>query len=192
MFLSGYPRWIPPTTALLVVALAALGGCTTGEEGLGLGLKASPAPSAGDVTGGITTGGGTTQASPTPGASATPAPTPTPAPYAIALTVTPATAQLSVPAGTGTGTVAGYPTSVQLSALVTMSNGSTSNSVTWVSSNPDVAWVVPTTGLVTIMGPGTGTGPWNVQIQAISADQKKTGVANITVTAEGEVTLNVE
>lgn len=191
--MRGIPRALPPLAAALAVAIAAVGGCT-GEEGVaGLGLKRpTAAPSSGNLAGGSSTPG---SPSPTPSASAptpTPSPTPTPQAVALAVSISPATVQLSVPAGAGAGLPANYPTTAQLSALVTFSDGSTSSVATWVSSDPSVVAVGPTTGLVTVQGPGVGTGPWTIPIQAYSADQKASGVRNVTVSAEGAVAIEAQ
>lgn len=185
-------RGIRPALSMMTVVLAlsfgGLSGCTGAEDTLGFGPgKASPTPG---LTGGV---GANPTPTPTPSSSPSPTPTPSasPTPAALAVSISPATVKISVPAGIGAGPEANYPTSAQLSALVTMTGGGTASTVTWVSLSPEIA-TVDQSGLVTAIAPGSGAGPWTVQIQATSADLKATAIRNVTVTSEGDVTIEVQ
>lgn len=193
--MSAFFRILPTIAVAMTLAIAGLAGCTGTEDGLpGIGGK-QPTPTPSGLKGGV--GGSddpaaTPTPSPSPSPTATPSPTPTAQIVALAVSITPSSLQLSVPAGLGTGVAAGYPTSATLKAVVTLSDQSTSSAVTWVSLNPDIASIHASTGLLTVLAPGTGSGPWTVQIQAISADTKVTGTRNVLVTAEGEVAIDVQ
>lgn len=191
--MSAFFRILPTIAVATTLAIAGISGCTGTEDGL-IGVSGKqPTPGSSGLQG---TAGGSADpsATPTPSPSPTPTATPTQTPQVVALAVsiTPSSLKLSVPAGIGLGEAANYPTSATLKATVTMSDTSTSSAVTWVSLNPDIAAIDASSGLLTVLAPGAGTGPWTVQIQAISADQKATGTRNVTVTAEGEVTIDVQ
>lgn len=194
--MSAFFRILPTIAVATTLAIAGISGCTGTEDGLpGIGGK-QPTPTPSGLQGGVG-GSADPSATPTPSPSPTPTATPTQTPQVVALAVsiTPSSLKLSVPAGsggTGLETPANYPTSATLKATVTMSDTSTSSAVTWVSLNPDIASINASSGLLTVLAPGAGAGPWTVQIQAISADTKATGTRNVTVTAEGEVAIDVQ
>lgn len=72
-----------------------------------------------------------------------------------------------------------------------MSDASTASTVIWNSLTPSIA-TVNATGLVTAVGPGAGSGPWTVQIQATSTDTKAVAVRNVLVNAQGDVAISVQ
>lgn len=92
---------------------------------------------------------------------------------------------LYAPAWDGLNT-AGLLTSAQLSAIVKLSDDSTTNAVTWRSSNDQVA-TVSASGLVTTVGAGSAT------LTAEAAqDPSRTASCPITVKAQGLVDVTVE
>lgn len=92
---------------------------------------------------------------------------------------------LYAPAWDGLDT-AGLPTSAQLTAIVTLSDDSTTNAVTWSSSN-DLVATVSAGGLVTSLGAGSAT----LTAQAAHDPLVKT-TCPITVKAQGLVDVTVE
>lgn len=173
----------------LICFLGMLSACSGSEEVGVNGAKASPTPTGeepDDVAGGVDGPGGATP-SPSPAASTPPGSTVS----AVGIAITPIQVSITLPAAAGAGEIANFPTSAQLSAVVTFSNGSRSSQVTWQSASPDIA-VVNETGMVSAVAPGTGAGPWIVVIRARSLDQKATATRNVTVTSEGRLKVDVE
>lgn len=121
----------------------------------------------------------------------TPDATSTPREGAISVSISPSAVELSVPPGEGDGPPAGKPYFAQLSAFVVMADGSTSSAAIWRSLAPEIA-TVSATGLVTVLGPGPGTGPWTVGIEAKSQDGRASDVRLVKVTALGDVGVAVE
>lgn len=190
--MSVFPRILPAIASTIALAIAGVAGCSGTEEGLaGIGAK-KPSPTSSALDGDVS--GSDDDPAPTPSPTPTPSPSPSPTPQIVAtsVSISPASLRLSVPAGIGTGALANYPTAATLSAIVTMSNGSTSSAVTWDSLDPVMATISATTGALSILAPGSGSGPWTVQIKATSLDGKATGTRNVTVTYEGDVALTVE
>ena len=87
--------------------------------------------------------------------------------------------------------MAGYPTSVQLSAVVRHDDNSITDVATWTSDQPAIA-TVSSTGLVSAFGAGSGIGPWTVTITATSPDNKVSATREVVVDAIGDIDLTVE
>lgn len=174
-------RWRLNRSALGLVLLLLI-GCAGNEEGNPLGVKQTTVP-----------GGGDPQASddpyvpaPTPGTTPTPAPTPTPVPVPKSVSILPASVKIWVPATEMVGEPLDKPSSAQLTAAVTMSDGSKHGNVTWRSLAPHIA-TVDETGRVTAVGPGDGEGPWSVAVEALAPDGQTVGTRQVIVYAEGGV-----
>lgn len=171
---------------------------TRGVDPRGSQSQTPPAPKPGQTTLGGSVAGNEPTPSPKPSGSATPTPTiasPSPAataPHgALGLSISPTTVMLSVPPGEGDGPSAGMAHSAQLAAFVMMADGSTSSTAVWRSLSPEIA-TVSASGLVTVLGPGGGTGPWSVGIEATSQDGFASEVRIVTVRAVGEVGVSIE
>lgn len=124
-----------------------------------------------------------------PDPNATPAPTPTPRATPLtssvqSVTVSPAQATLNLPAADESN-AAGFPTSLQLSALVRLSDGTTATGVTWSAGSGAVS--VSADGVVTAKAAGT------VIVTATSQhDPTKSGSATITVERNGLLDLVID
>ena len=142
--------------------------------------KDSPSPA-----GTYGTGGSPPTASPTAATTSSPAPSYTPyVPYALRVTVSPATASINLPGVQGSTT--GYATSVQLRALVLLSDAATHSAVRWVTGATPSAQV-GADGLVTAQ---SATG--DIWIWAVSADGRASGSCRLQVTADTAVDLTIE
>jgi hypothetical protein len=205
----------------LALVLAALPACEDGSGAAnairrisgggsaGAGASASGAIPQPNIGGGIKVdgsaspnpnGSGRTGASPgtgssaSPGASGNPGPTPTPTPTPAGITaqsiiIFPNAPEAWVPPAQGQP-LAAYPRSIRLIATVFMSDGSTSSAVAWVSHNKAIADVA-SDGTVTVFAAGQGSGPWNVPIEAKSADGATTQIREVIVYAEGDLSFQV-
>jgi hypothetical protein len=167
-----------------VIALLVI-GCATGEE-------SNPLGTAGGVSDGNTQNTSSPTPSPAPSTGSSASPTATPAPVPVSVSILPSSAKIWISANDTIGEALGMPSSVQLSATVTMSDASKHGVVTWKSLTPQIASVDATTGLVTAIGMGNGEGPWSVAIEALAPDGKTVGTRHISVYAEGGVDMIVQ
>lgn len=168
--------------ALGAVILLLLIGCAGGEGGNPTGSHqtsgsngSSPEPSDDLAT-----------PAPTPSPTPTTAPTATPEPVPRYVSIQPASVKLWLSSTETTGEALGKPGSAQLTATVTMSDGSQRGTVTWRSLSPLIA-AVDSEGRVMAVGPGEGAGPWVVAIEAVAPDGKTVGTRQVSVYAEGGV-----
>jgi hypothetical protein len=122
--------------------------------------------------------------------SSSPTPSAPPAPHPVAVAIAPLDAQVWVPA-LGGPPAPGYASTTRLKATVILSDNSTHSTVTWSSMAPTLA-TVDQEGRVTAIAPGTGIGPWPVEIRAIAPGGTPLGVAQILVRAEGDLEVEVE
>lgn len=185
-------RFSYPISGLLLLVTGMV-GCAGGDPSTAgiIAPKATPTPHASGLAGGVSG----TSATPTPNPNATPTPTPSPSPtpinWARSVTISPNSPRLSLPATNASGAPALYPTTAQLTALVVFQDQSTASAVTWGSLDAAIA-TVSVGGLVTILGPGIGAGPWTVGIKATSVDGSASSVINVGVDSAGGVALTVE
>lgn len=169
---------------------------------LGITLLLSACPSDGGATGVVGSAPPKKSASPTsttnpgiisgqtqtgaPGASSpTPSPTyATPVPASVtSVGVSPLRATLTLPAANAANS-AGFPSSIQLSALVRYSDNSTSASVSW-NVTPAIL-TISSAGLVTAQATGIA-----VVTATSTQDPTKSGTASITVVNNGELDLTI-
>ena len=122
-------------------------------------------------------------ASPTVTADPTPGPTATPL-LVTAVTISPASATLGLPDSASGSPV--LPTTVQLSALVYLSDGTSTDSVSWSTDAPAVVGV-STGGLVSALA----TGSAHVFARAV-ANPSYTATATLAVQASGVVGITID
>lgn len=131
--------------------------------------------------------GQTEVTSPDPNATPTPTPTPRATPLAAtvqSVLVSPDRATINLPAANSSND-AGLPTTVQLSALVRLSDGTVATNVTWSASSGVVT--VSQGGLVTAVTAGT------VTVTATSQqDSTQSGSAVLTVEPNGLLDLVID
>ncbi|HEY9897591.1 MAG TPA: Ig-like domain-containing protein [Pantanalinema sp.] len=180
------PRSNRSSRLLVSLALLLLVGCMATEDPLP-GAGTAPTSSA-DGEDGFSSALPPTA---TPTASSAPTPTPTSPPRSSAVAIAPLAPEVWLSSSEAVGAALGQPGFAQLTATVTMTDGSHHGRVDWVSLSPGIA-AVDRMGVVTAVGTGEGPGPWNVTVQAIAADGKAVGVRNVVVRAEGDVAVSVE
>ncbi len=177
-----------PAAVAIVAALMAI-GCSTDNQAY-VSATATPAPrtqshtaasstASGQISGQIPTASGSAQPSPTPTAA------PTVAPITVSsVSVSPGGATLDLP-GSGSGSPI-FPSSVQLSALVYLSDSTSTNSVAWSSLATSTA-TVSVSGLVSAVGTGSA------DIVAASVQNPSiTATVSIVVQANGSVGITID
>lgn len=166
-----------PTPATQATGSSNLSGQVPAEGSSGS-AKPSGSPGSGSSA------AATTAPVPTP----TPIPTATPVPYqafSVEVTVTPATASINLRDPEGIGG-ANYPSSVALSADVLLSNNTHNTSVTWKTSDEQIAAVSPQ-GVVSV-----GTKAGVATITATSADGESFGTCKVTVKDSGALDVTID
>lgn len=123
---------------------------------------------------------------PTPSPSATPTPTPEPTAFPVDVVVSPSSATLNAqaPGGSNAG---GYVSTVQLEAVVSLSDSATNSAVVWTSSDPGRV-PVSASGLVTAQSSASAG---EVTITA-TAGNGLTDTAVIHVTTKGRINVIVQ
>ncbi len=113
---------------------------------------------------------------------------------AYSVYVSPAGLKLNVPPAPGSSlSSAGYPYSATLSAQVLFTDGSTGSTVTWGvgGANAGIA-TISADGVLSVLGSGSGSGPWTITVDAVAVDGAATGSRDVTVDDSGDAAVSVD